>query len=101
MVMFCLDNKRKIESIISAYCQLVAKKQEIQRDLDQLFINIQMKRPQLEAEQEAKIFQTFVNIEKNIADLCEAESMPFELANIHDYLNTIKNLQDKMISLEK
>ena len=34
MVMFCLDNKRKIESIISAYCQLVAKKQEIQRDLD-------------------------------------------------------------------
>jgi len=27
MIMFCLDNKRKMETIVSCYCQLVLKKQ--------------------------------------------------------------------------
>ena len=49
MVMFCLDNKRKMDVIIAAYCQLVLKKQELQRELDQLFINLHLKRPELEA----------------------------------------------------
>lgn len=33
MVMFCLDNKRKMESIIACYCQLVLKKQDLQKEL--------------------------------------------------------------------
>ena len=47
MVMFCLDNKRKMDVIIAAYCQLVLKKQELQKELDQLYINLHLKRPEL------------------------------------------------------
>jgi hypothetical protein len=31
MVMFCLDNRRKMETIISAYCQLILKKQDLKK----------------------------------------------------------------------
>jgi ferredoxin-thioredoxin reductase catalytic subunit len=33
MVLFCLDNKRKIETIVTCYCQLALKKQELQKEL--------------------------------------------------------------------
>jgi ferredoxin-thioredoxin reductase catalytic subunit len=33
MIMFCLDNKRKMETIVNCYCQLILKKQDLQRDL--------------------------------------------------------------------
>jgi ferredoxin-thioredoxin reductase catalytic subunit len=33
MIMFCLENKRKMETIVNCYCQLVLKKQDLQKGL--------------------------------------------------------------------
>jgi hypothetical protein len=50
MVMFCLDNKRKIDTIITCYCQIVAKKQQLHADIDAIGSNIELRRPEIEAE---------------------------------------------------
>ena len=48
MVMFCLDNKRKMEIIISAYCQLVQKKKELGKELEDVAFKLVIKKPELE-----------------------------------------------------
>ncbi len=50
MVMFCLDNRRKVETVVTCFCQLISKKQELHRDIDHLFANLEARRPEVEAE---------------------------------------------------
>lgn len=33
MILFCLDNRRKADTVVTCYCQLVSKKQDLQRDV--------------------------------------------------------------------
>jgi hypothetical protein len=40
MVMFCVDNRRKVETVVTCFCQLVGKKQELHRDIENLFANL-------------------------------------------------------------
>lgn len=50
MVLFCLDNRRKAETVVACYYQLVSKKQELHRDVELLFTTLENKRPEVEAE---------------------------------------------------
>ena len=77
MVMFCLGNQRKMETIINAYCQLVHKKHQLHKEMEKLAVNLLLRRPQLEAEHQAKIVKTFNTTDTLINDLWEAESTPF------------------------
>jgi len=82
MVMFCLDNKRKIDTIITCYCQIVAKKQEIHRDIDKIFNNIELKKPEIEAEMEQEIGRIINSINSVLNQINELETTCFEFANL-------------------
>lgn len=45
MILFCLDNKRKIDTIVTCYCQIVAKKDELQRDIANILSSIELRKP--------------------------------------------------------
>ena len=40
MIMFCFENKRKIEGIVNYYHQLISKKQDLQKDIEKMIENL-------------------------------------------------------------
>lgn len=98
--MFCLDNKRKIESIIACYCQLVAKKQDLQREIEKTLITLEQRKPEYEAEQENMLLSIFHDIDTTIQTLTQTEATPFELTNLPEHLARLHQNQQQLESLE-
>lgn len=89
MVLFCLENRRKVETVVTCYCQLVAKKQELHRDVDYLFATLQSKRPEVEAESEQQAEQLLKSIDQNLQKASEVETTCFEFVNLTEYIDSL------------
>lgn len=95
MIMFCLDNRRKTDTIVTCFCQLITKKQDLQQDIEAIYSNLEAKRPEVEAEIEFQISKIIENIAEAFQNVAEIETTCFEFANIPEYISSLKQIGRK------